>query len=228
MARLTSRRHLTDSVPSYFVLQRLHRMKNTCSCTLLLFLAARRAWSAWRSTSDTTDRPTRSRHDARRKRREESITRGFFLWQQLISSSDPLLSSMNNSVRCHGNGHLSPWKWGYSNLYIKSLCSSNAANVGTWFSPFDAKTLGRVRCCCFDRQESEFWVLHHPSTSCWCLQHTHIKVDTPTLLLLHGAQTALQSWRLFWWSVFTVRILINSKSTTCIPNRATHIEHTVS
>lgn len=172
-------------------------------------------------------RPTRSRHDARRTRREESITRRFFLWQQLISSSDPLLSSMNNSVRCHGNGHLSPWKWGYSNLYIKSLCSSNAANVGTWFSPFDAKTLGRVRCCCFDRQESEFWVLHHPSTSCWCLQHTHIKVDTPTLLLLlHGAQTALQSWRLFWWSVFT--ILINSKSTTCIPNRATHIEHTVS
>lgn len=36
-----------------------------CSCTLLLFLAARRAWSAWRSTSDTTNEPTHSWHDAR-------------------------------------------------------------------------------------------------------------------------------------------------------------------
>lgn len=95
-------------------------------CSSLLFLAARQAWSAWRSTSDTTDKPNPDAwHLIWRKR---WITRCSF---HSVVAAYLLLRRHNYKRRW------TSWERGL----FRFLMVRNGANWGTWFVAFDAKNL---------------------------------------------------------------------------------------
>ncbi len=225
MARLTSRQHLINTTPfppiswSTTVLKRLHRV---WSCNLLLFLAARRAWSAWCSTSDTTNQPTiqstkqTTNHPINRPSPDPNSGTGQD-HMTLISFCGSSLSPPQTTTSP------SSWKWTCVSMETglfwplhESSGSSNGAYLGGVVFTFWCQKMRN--CCCWQLSESLWcegrrestnrvtyilrkpWIVSSSICSCWCLwnthTHTHIKVDTP-MLLLYGEFTSFQLLFLF-------------------------------